>query len=68
LLKRECVGEIVPSISESSLKNVRVPIPPLQMQKEMVSKIKEKRTREKEVKRELLVLRKQIEKMVKSLF
>jgi type I restriction enzyme M protein len=41
LLKRECVGEIVPSISEFSLKNVYIPVPPLEVQDKIVKQLRE---------------------------
>ena len=64
LLRRECVGEIVPSISESSLKNIRIPVPPLDVQDEIIKKIREKKTREKEIRKELLDLRKHVSDLI----
>jgi type I restriction enzyme M protein len=68
LLKRECVGEIVPSISESSLKNVCIPVPPLYVQDEIIKKVKEIKAREKEIRRELLDLREQTEEIIATVF
>jgi len=68
LLKRECVGEIVPSISESSLKNVCIPVPPLRVQDEIIRKVKEIKARKDEIKRELLNLREQTEEIIETIF
>jgi type I restriction enzyme S subunit len=68
LLKRECVGEIVPSISESSLKNVYIPVPPLYIQDEIIKQLKEIKAREKKLKRKMRVLREQTEKLISTVF
>lgn len=66
LLKRECTGEIVPSISKKSLDNVYVPLPPLEKQIEITKEIKryEKSIREYEVK--IIKIKKTIEDKFKS--
>ena len=66
LLKRECVGEIVPSISESSLKNVRIPIPPLHIQDEIIKQIKDVKVRETKLAKELLNLRTKIKEVIEK--
>ncbi|MEM3640878.1 MAG: N-6 DNA methylase, partial [Candidatus Bathyarchaeia archaeon] len=68
LLKRECVGEIVPSISESALKNVFIPVPPHRIQDEIIKQLKEIKAREKELKRKMRVLKEQTEKLISTVF
>lgn len=64
LLKRESVGEIVPSISETSLKNVRIPIPPLHVQDETIKQIKQIKDKEEQLRKELLGLSSRVREIV----